>query len=136
MVWSWACHGETSGFEGDTVLYGSKGSIKGGKYTLDDGTSGDLVERFRAEVGQEQLDRLFPAGVHDEFALNQYDFVRKLEDPSHEMETTGREGLADLAASFAILESSQARRTVTMDEVLTGKLDAYQQPINKHYDLS
>ena len=135
MIWSWACHGETSGFDGGTLLYGSRGSIKGDTYTLDDGTSGNLVERFRAEVSKDQLDNCFPAGVRDEFALNQYDFVRKLEDPSHEMETTGREGLADLAASFAILESSQAKRTVTLEEVLRGTLDAYQQPINEHYGL-
>jgi predicted dehydrogenase len=135
MVWSWACHGETSGFDGDTVLYGSKGSIKGGKFTLDDGTTGDLIERFRAEVGPEELERFYPAGVRDEFALNQYDFLRKLEDPSYEMETTGRDGLSDLAASYAILESSEARRTVTMDEVLNGQLNTYQQPINAHYGL-
>ena len=135
LIWSWACHGEHSGFDGGSALYGSKGSLKGERFALDDGTSGTLTERFRSEAGSEQLDRFFPDGVNDPFALNQYDWVRSIEDASCEPETDGREGLHDLAASFAILESSLARRTVTLDEVLTGRVRAYQEPIDEHYGL-
>ena len=50
-------------------------------------------------------------------------------------EADGTQGLYDLAASFAILESSTARRTVTLDEVLTGQTNAYQADIDQHYGL-
>ncbi len=135
LVWSWACHGEASGFDGGTVMYGSRGSLKGDTFTLDDGTTGSVSERFLAEAGAEQIDRFFPAGVRDGFALNQYDWLRAVEHPSHRPEADGRQGLHDLAASFAILESSLARRTVTLDEVLTGRVNAYQKPIDEHYGL-
>ena len=114
-------------------MYGSKGSLKGDTFTLDDGTTGSVTERFLSEAGRQRIDRFFPAGVRDPFALNQYDWLRAVADSSYRPETDGREGLRDLAASFAILESSLARRTVTLDEVLTGQLDDYQKPINDHY---
>jgi 1,5-anhydro-D-fructose reductase (1,5-anhydro-D-mannitol-forming) len=45
------------------------------------------------------------------------------------------EGLLDLAAAFAILESSALGRTVSLREVLDGSADAYQRPIDEHYGL-
>ncbi len=135
LIWSWACHGEPSGFDGAPLFYGSKGSIKAGTYKLDDGTAGQLIERFRADTGRDQLDRFFPAGVRDCFALNQYDWLRRITDPGHALETDGRQGLHDLAASFAILESSTAGRTVTFDEVLSGEVSAYQKEIDDHHGL-
>ena len=136
LVWSWACHGEPSGFDGGTVMYGSKGSLKGDTFTLDGGTTGLLTERFLREAGRQLINRFFPAGVCDPFALNQYDWLRAIDDASYKPETDGQEGLSDLAASFAILESSLARRTVTLDEVLTGRTDAYQKPIDEHYGFA
>lgn len=135
IFWSWGGHGEGTGIAGGPVYYGSRGSIKGGTLALDDGTRGDLIERFRAEADPAMLDRWFPSGGQDAFALNQYDWLRAIAEPGHTCETDGREGLMDLAASFAILESSHARRTVTFEEVLSGQLDASQRPINEHYGL-
>ncbi|MEZ4714541.1 MAG: hypothetical protein R2851_00370 [Caldilineaceae bacterium] len=48
-------------------------------------------------------------------------------------ETSGREGLYDLACAFAMLESSQAGRRVTLEEVLDGRVDRYQAEIDAHY---
>ena len=50
-------------------------------------------------------------------------------------EDPGREGLRDLACAFAVLESSVARRTVDVDEVLRGELREYQRPIDERFDL-
>lgn len=135
LVWSWACHGEPSRFDEGQVLYGRNGSIKGDRYTLDDGSTGSLEERFRAEVDADTRERFFPKNVQDLFALNQYDWLRAIEEPKHRMETDAREGLHDLAASYAILESSELQRTVTLDEVLTGQANAWQREIDEHYGL-
>jgi hypothetical protein len=53
-----------------------------------------------------------------------------------ESETSGTEGLHDLAASFAMLESSTLRRQVRIDEIMSGAVAAYQGEINAHYGLS
>jgi predicted dehydrogenase len=135
IVWSWAGHGEPGGFDAGKMFYGSTGSIKDDRLRLDDGTAGSLRERFLADAGRDMLERFFPAGVRDPFALNQYDWLRALTDPARPPETDGRQGLCDLAASYAILESSVARRTVTLDEVLTGRVNAYQREIDAHYGL-
>ena len=45
--------------------------------------------------------------VREPFALNQYDWLRGLTDSNHACEVDGKQGLHDLAVSFAILESSQ-----------------------------
>ena len=52
-----------------------------------------------------------------------------------EMETNGLEGLRDLAASFAVIESSVARSSVRIRDVESGKIARYQDEINTHYDL-
>ena len=50
-------------------------------------------------------------------------------------ETNGEEGLRDLAASFAIVEASEAGRAVTLDKVLDGTVDGYQRELDEHYGL-
>ena len=40
-----------------------------------------------------------------------------------------------IAAGYAILESSQLGRAVTLDEVLAGSADRYQREIDQHYQL-
>ena len=43
--------------------------------------------------------------------------------------------MRDLAASFAIVESSLAGRAVTLTEVLSGEVDAYQRDLDAFYGL-
>ena len=50
-------------------------------------------------------------------------------------ETSGSEGVRDLAASYAICESAALGRPISVEEVLSGKIDAYQAEINRHYGL-
>jgi predicted dehydrogenase len=50
-------------------------------------------------------------------------------------ETSGAEGLRDLATAFAIPEAALAGRAVKVDEVLDGSVDAYQREINAYYRL-
>lgn len=118
LAWSWALHGEPAGIDGGTVMFGSRGCLKGDLLYTDAGPAGKLGERFFAEADAEQLARWFPAGVRDGFALNQYDWLRCLSDRTHTMETSAAEGLRDLAASFAVVESARSGRTVDPSELL------------------
>lgn len=69
------------------------------------------------------------------FALNQYAWLRGLTDNRHTPGADGRHSLFDLAAAMAILESAAARRTVSLQEVLSSKVDTYQRPIDAHHGL-
>lgn len=44
-------------------------------------------------------------------------------------------GLRDLATAMAILESAEAGAPVAVADVLAGRVDAYQRPINEYYGL-
>ncbi|MCB0000666.1 MAG: hypothetical protein KDE56_33105, partial [Anaerolineales bacterium] len=70
----------------------------------------------------------------DPFAIQQHDWLQAIER-GDQPETDGREGVRDLAAAFAMIESSQLGRTVTLDEVLNGSVAGYQQEINDYYGI-
>ncbi len=134
LIFSWAGHGEATAIPGGPVFYGSKGCIKGGKIILDDGKHQDLELIFHAQADVETMHRFFPHGFDDPFAIQQLDWLTAIERGG-QPETDGEEGLRDLAAAFAMIESSRLGRTVTLDEVLSGAVDGYQQEINRHYGL-
>ena len=141
LMWSWAIHGEETQIPGAPVFYGSRGCIKGGEIVDDDGNRRDLLQTFWNEAEAGLLDRLFPVvgpaatRLTDPFAIQQYDWLRAIERGG-QPETDGEEGLRDLAAAFGMIESSLLRRTVTMDELLSGAVRGYQQEIDIHYGLS
>jgi hypothetical protein len=51
------------------------------------------------------------------------------------LEIDGIEGLKDVAAVYAIFESSLAGRAVSMDEIESGELYAYQEQIDAALEL-
>jgi hypothetical protein len=51
------------------------------------------------------------------------------------METSGEEGLSDLAVCFAALESSLLGRKISVRDVLSGRAARYERPINAHYRI-
>ncbi len=134
MLWSWAGHGEATSFPGGPVFYGSAGCIKGGEIILDGGSRRNLLEAYRSETPAAQREHHFPHGLDDAFAVSQLDWLEAIgrgEDP----EISGVEGLRDLAAAFAIIESSHLGRTVTLDEMLSGAVDGYQREIDEYYGI-
>jgi predicted dehydrogenase len=134
LMWSWAGGGEALEFPGAPAFLGSEGCIKGGDLIDRNGTHTPLAEAFRTGVSADERERFFPYGLTDPFALQQLDWLRSIEE-GKDPETSGREGLHDLACAFAMLESSQAARQVSLDEVLSGAVDGYQAEINAHYGL-
>jgi predicted dehydrogenase len=129
---AFAGHGDTSIPPGPTV-FGSKGSLHGERLTLDGQASTTLDAHF-ALHGAGDAERLFPRGLSDPFALLIGDWLAGIRE-GRPCETSGDEGLRDLAASFAIVESSLAGRAVTLTEVLNGGIDGYQQELDEYYGL-
>jgi hypothetical protein len=98
------------------------------------GNHAPLVQQFEQGMSADEREQFFPLRLTDTFALQQLDWLRAVEAGS-ESETSGTEGLHDLACSFAMLESSLLRRQVTLDEMLSGAVVDYQAEINAHYGL-
>lgn len=134
LWWSWALRGAPIEIPSAPAIMGSHGCVRGGEIMLADGQRLALREEFERGISAAERDEFFPLGLRDPYAIQQLDWLRAIErggDP----ETSGREGLRDLACAFAILESSQLGRQVRVDEVLDGQATAYQQEIDAHYAL-
>lgn len=129
-----AGHGEPTGMKDGPVIYGTKGCLKGGEVILDGGERYVGKDLFAREAPTELVERWFPRGVKDGFALELLDFMRSVES-GKPMETDGEEGTRDLACSYAVLESATLNRPVKVADVLSGEVDAYQREINEHYGL-
>ncbi|MBK36416.1 MAG: oxidoreductase [Gemmatimonadetes bacterium] len=125
-------HGRRIGVPGGTNVWGSRGALSDGRYYTD-GESGSPLGRMKA-ADPAGYQAAFPNGVTDAYALEQLDWLQAI-DEGRKPEMTGEEGTIDLALAYAILESGLLKREVTLEEVLSGEVDAYQQPINQHYGL-
>ena len=125
---SWAGFGEPTLAGSGSVYYGSKARIDGPTVSID-GKKEKLVDLFKREAPKDWIDRVFPGGIEDWFALGQRDWLEAIRH-HRAPESSGEEGLADLAASFAILESAHAGRRVSFNEVLNGTLCDFQKPID------
>lgn len=135
LLWSWAGHGEELTVPGAPAFYGSKGCIKGGELIDDGGRREPLLERFERDLNSSLRESFFPHGLTDPYAIQQWDWLQAIEG-GKDPETSGREGLYDLACAYALLESSTLKRQVTLNEVLTGAVSAYQAEINQHYGIA
>jgi len=129
---SWAGHGEPTVVP--RTIYGTKGCIKGNMMILENGAKMDIKPLFEEKASQEVKDRFFPYSIRDPMALETLEFLRAIRE-GREMETSGREGLRDLAASYAMIESSIANASVKVDDVESGKIGRYEEEINKYYVL-
>jgi predicted dehydrogenase len=134
LWWSWGMHGEPLEIPGVPALMGSTGCVKSGQVILDSGERVPLQPQFEQALTDAERAQFFPLGLRDPYAIQQLDWLRAIEH-GRDPETSGREGLRDLACAFAILESSVLGRQVTIDEVLSGSADTYQRPIDEHYGL-
>jgi len=134
LTFSWAGHGVPTPMPDGLVIYGTRGCLKGGTLTLDDGSVHIAGALFDSEAKAETVERYFPLGLRDTFALGFLDF-RNAINAGRDPEASGTEGLFDLAAAYAICESSALGRPVRMQDVLGGQIAGYQTEIDRHYGL-
>jgi predicted dehydrogenase len=135
LTFTWAGHGPATSLPDGLVIYGSRGCLKGDMLNLDEGSTYSAQDLFREHADAATRAAYFPLGMEDSFALAMLDFLNCI-DAGTDPEASGYEGLLDLAAAFAICESATAGRTVTVDEVLQGRLSAYQSDIDRYYGLA
>jgi len=133
LFWSWSGPPEAIGVPFFTV-YGTKGCIKGNMMIMNNGRKIELEPLFEIAADQKVKERFFPYGIKDPMALETLDFIRGIEE-GRDMETNGLEGLKDLAAAFAMLESSLSKTPVKVADVESGKLSRYEEEINKYYKI-
>jgi predicted dehydrogenase len=134
LLWSWAGHGAALSIPDAPAFYGSEGCLQGDRLITDSGKQTSLLANFDANLSQRQREEFFPLGLTDPYAIQQWDWLQAIRQ-GRDPETSGVEGLHDLACAFAMLESSAVRRQVTLQEVLSGAVNTYQQEIDAHYGL-
>ena len=131
---SWAGHGGGVHFGGGPVLYGSRGRVLGDTLTLDGGSTHPIQSLYRENCRPPRQAREFPLGMTNEFAVAQLDWLNAI-NGGRQPQASGREGLADLASAFAILESDLAGRRIAVEDVISGTISEYQAPIARHFGL-
>ena len=94
----------------------------------------DLHQEHLAGLGAAGRARLFPHGLTDGFALEVYDFLTAVRD-DRPPEVTGSDGLRAKAIANAIYESNATGQAVRVAEVIDGRIDAYQRPINERWQI-
>jgi predicted dehydrogenase len=129
---SWAMHGQ--GF-GQTVIYGSKGSINNAELNVD-GPDGKPVKTEReAFIAQYKPASLFPMGITNSVTLQQLEFLECIQHGGTP-EIDGRMGLKAEAVSYAAYESSAAGGVpVKVQDVLDGTVNTYQRELNESLGL-
>ena len=134
FVVSWAGHGDQFHVPGGWSIWGSNGSYHDGQIHLDDGTRRDAVEVYRHSAPAAERDRHRPHGLSDPIALEQNDFYQAIRRGGS-TEVSGEEGLLDLAAAFAVIESSVEGRLVSVTEVEERQVERYQAEINRQLGI-
>jgi len=127
-----AGHGPNYQVPGGFIIYGSKGCLREGRMFCDDGSSDRVIELFETRAPRKLLTKQFPHGIRDVFALEKYDFLYAVETQRNP-EMDGIQGLKDLVAAYAVLESAFAGRAVLVSDVEQGAVEDYQREINHHY---
>jgi len=134
LGFSAAGHGELIGLPGGRAIYGTRGCLKEGDVILDDGSRTPAVQVYRAQADPATQAREFPLPLEDPFALETHQFLTAIATGG-EPELSGDEGLEDLAAAWAILESSHAGAPVRVADVASGAVSAVQDELNEHWGI-
>ncbi len=134
LAFTWAGHGAPTGLPEGVAIYGDRGCLKGTTLVRDGGEEVSARALFDREADSAARERFFPRGLTDSFALLIHDWLAAIR-AGGQPETSGQEGLRDLATAFAILESSAAGGPVAVADVLAGRARAYQAPIDAHHGL-
>jgi len=135
-----------------TVYYGSRGSIYGDsnyptspQLQLWDGSSRntqEFVGDFIASMGEEK-NQYFPPELYPNPAdlkgdygviLEVYDFINAIRE-QRRPELDGVDGWKAQGIPVAFFESSECGQAVKMDDILSERVDAYQQEINNKWGI-
>jgi len=127
---------------------GSEGVIKdlgfpfhpfqgGGRAILADGaevSKEEIEAEYMASLSEEQKARLFPYGATDGFAVEIWDFINAVAT-GRKPEMDGYDALRAKALCESCYESAIAGQPVKFADVVAGRVNAYQQPIDEYWKI-
>mgnify|MGYP005836538403 CR=1 FL=1 len=149
FVCHWGYSREARGHKTRTgIYYGSKGSLRdrqewmhpfqnGADLITADGEEVpyDTIEaQYMASLSAKQKDRLFPYGLGDGISNECWDFVDAM-DKGRQPELTGIDGMKSKAVAMAMYESNLSGDWVKVADVESGKVNAYQKPIDEYWKI-
>ena len=145
--WSWSR--VASGFRVRSgVYYGDRGSFRdrqewmhafqfGADLKLADGTEvpyEELERRYLEQLSPQETEQLFPYGLDDGISNECWDFVEAVaEDRPPEIDAAT--GLKAKSVCYALYESMTLGRPIQVADVESGKVDAYQRPIDQYWGI-
>ncbi len=132
---SWAGAGTNTVLGESPTFYGSKGRVSGNTLHLA-GIEGSqaLDHLYESKATDDQKRRNQPFGLTDDFAIAQQDWLEAIRH-GRQPETSGHEGLVDLACAYAIVESALIGREVSVEDVLEGRVREYQKPLDAKFEI-
>ena len=133
---SWAGHGKNTIVGEGPTYYGSRGRVCGDVVHLDGvAVPQSLAALYGAQAPDALKAQHFPKGLDSDFALAQHDWLEAIRNGT-QPECSGREGLLDLACSYAVVESAQAGQRIAVDDVVSGAVRDYQKPIDERFGIA
>jgi UDP-N-acetyl-2-amino-2-deoxyglucuronate dehydrogenase len=155
-TWSWSFAAPGEGFQ-KVLFYGSEGSLstdighaifhlywrtsewtETGLLTQRDGTQftfDELMPRYKDALSEQQWQYLFPNELMNGFGYEIWEFIEAVRGNRDTVEVDAWDGLKSLAVCEAVYESAVSGEVVKVDDVISGKVDAYQAPINEHWGI-
>ncbi len=145
--WNWSCQGY--GHEvSNGVYYGDKGSFKdrqkwmhafqfGADFKAKSGkeTSYETIQqRYLKQLGKRKREQVFPYGFDDGITNECWDFVEAIAE-GRAPEVDAAAGLRAKSLSIALYESATAGKPIKVADVESGKVRAYQRPIDEYWGI-
>jgi len=119
------------------ILYGSKGALSNEGLHLQKGVKGveiesmmNLLEDMKDSLKKDELERLFPHGSTNTFAIELYDFYSAITE-KQKPEVDAVEGYKDMAIPLGFYESAELREPVKVKDVEDLRVEEYQKEINE-----
>ncbi|MBS7654568.1 hypothetical protein KEJ43_05795, partial [Candidatus Bathyarchaeota archaeon] len=85
---------------------------------------------MRRKIQQEDLERLFPRGITDTFAIELYDFYNSIIN-GRKPEVDGMEAYKDMAIPLGFYESAMLNKPIKVKDVEELRVEEYQKEINE-----
>jgi predicted dehydrogenase len=108
-----------------------------GEVTFEDGKKRnykDVQVEFLVNMSPEKKAQLFPLGLTDGFHLECYDFIDAVAN-QRRPDVDGWDGFKAKAIAEAIYESAWTGKSVTIEDVMNGKVEDYQKDINAKWGI-
>ncbi len=149
-VWSWTMAAPGYTYT-NVVHYGSKGCILdhgdvfhgpfgNAEVIIQDGAKriitpmSEMQRQFLDQLDEDEKKAVFPHGFTEGVVIECYDFLDAVEK-KRKPEVDGETGMKAKAICEAIYESAYIGQAVRYEDVLNGKVEEYQKPINEHWGL-